>query len=82
LIIDLASDRPGTYRDATLYRCLFNGEDVSSRCFYADDTAGIVRLYTHDPPQRGLDGLPIWQELRGDVRLVLKSEHETAKESK
>lgn len=52
-------------------RAWLNGVDVSSRCFYADDRAGVVRLYlvNVDGKKYVTAGKVATGEFRGRVRI-------------
>jgi hypothetical protein len=60
-------------------RVLIDGEDVSATCFYADDEAGLVRLYLEkDKPVKGIVyvpplefGEPITVERFGTVQIEI-----------
>ena len=49
------------------------GEDVTERCYEADDVEGYARLFVHDANGRcffGLDGAVARETRRGDVLIV------------
>ena len=77
MIRDVHSSNRRKRKKAMRSRCWLNGEEVTSRCFYADDRAGVVRLYALD--SHGLkytkfdrDGwlYPVVEERHGCVRLT------------
>jgi hypothetical protein len=51
-------------------RAWLNGEEVTTRCFYADDRRGIVRLYKHSNGRAYVEnGRVAVEERRGQVRI-------------
>lgn len=61
------------YLAGTVYQVFLDGKDVTKRCAYADDEAGVVRLFERDPVDNSVrldkKGKPHWFELTGAVEL-------------
>jgi len=61
------------YQAGTAYQVFLDGLDVTRKCAYADDAAGVVRLLERDPVDGGVrvtkQGKPHTFERRGTVEI-------------